>query len=78
MSKTKNKELKEFNIPFIFTQYIIKNVMNYLLFSFYFNISYYIKKYYISNHRESTTNYKSIHFMMNNKESNEEMIQNYI
>ena len=37
-----------------------------------------LKDYYISNNGKPTTNYKSIHFIMNNKESNEEEIQNYI
>ena len=36
------------------------------------------KDYFISNHNKPTTNYKSIHFIMNNKELNEEEIQNYI
>jgi hypothetical protein len=33
---------------------------------------------YISNYGKPTTNYKSIHFIINNKEINEEEIQNYI
>ncbi len=51
--------------------------MNYYLFSFYSNISYYIQNYYISNHGKPT-NFKSNHFIMNNRESNEEEIQNCI
>ena len=36
------------------------------------------KNYYISNHGKPTTNYKSIHFIINNKELAEEEVQNYI
>ncbi len=32
----------------------------------------------ISNHGKPTTNYKSFHFVMNNKELNQEEVQNYI
>jgi hypothetical protein len=52
--------------------------MNYYFLFPYFNIINYIKKLCISNQGKLTTNYKSIHFIMNKKELNEEEIQNYI
>ncbi len=37
-----------------------------------------LKNYFILNHGKPTTNYKSIHFILNGKELNEEEIQNFI
>jgi hypothetical protein len=37
-----------------------------------------MQKNYISNHGKPTTNYKSMHFIINNKELTEEEVQNYI
>ena len=51
------------------------------LFSFIFNNKHYndyIKNYFIINRGKPTTNYKSIPFVMNGKELNDEEIQNYI
>ena len=71
---------KKYNIPFSIAPRYNKEC-NELLFyfpltSFMTDIT--LKDYYISNHNKPTTNYKSIHFIMNNKELNEEEIQNYI
>ena len=71
---------KQYYIPFSIVPRYNKEC-NELLFyiplaSFMTDITF--KDYFISNHNKPTTNYKSIHFIMNNKELNEEEIQNYI
>jgi hypothetical protein len=70
---------KQYYIPFSIVPRYNKEC-NELLFyiplaSFMTDITF--KDYFISNHNKPTTNYKSIHFIMNNKELNEEEIQNY-
>jgi len=72
--------MSEYKIPFCLAPKYNKEC-NELYFyfplcSFLTDISF--KNYYISNNGKPTTNYKSIHFIMNNKELNEEEIQNYI
>ena len=72
-------EIKEYKIPFSLAPKY-DNECKELLFYFPSSLISEIifKNYYISNHGKPTTNYKSIHFFMNNKELNEEEIQNYI
>ena len=69
---------KEYKIPFSLAPKYKKEYNELFFFfppSLISEISF--KNYYISNHGKPTTNYKSIHFIMNNKELNEEEIQNY-
>ncbi len=51
--------------------------MQWIIYYFHTTAIYEIKfkKYFISNHGKPTTKSKSIHFIMNNKELNEEEIQ---
>ena len=70
----------EYNLPFVLAPKFNKECNE---LYFYFPLSSFMtditfKDYYISNRGKPTTNYKSIHFIMNNKELNEEEIQNYI
>ena len=76
---SKNKKIKEYNIPYILAPKDNKEC-NELLFYFPSSLlpEIIFENYYISNHGKPTTNYKSIHFIMNNKELNEEEIQNYV
>ncbi len=71
-------EIKEYKIPFSLAPKYNREC-NELFFYFPSSLISDItfKNYYISNHGKPTTNYKSIHFIMNNKELNEEEIQNY-
>ena len=72
-------EIKEYKIPFSLAPKYNKEC-NELFFYFPSSLISDIrfKDYYLSNRGKPTTNYKSIHFIMNNKELNEEEIQNYI
>ncbi len=76
---SENTELKEYDIPFSLAPRYDKEFTEWL---FYFPSTYIseikFKNYFILNHGKSTTNYKSIHFIMNGKELNEEEIQTFI
>jgi hypothetical protein len=76
---SKNTEIKRNSIPFSLAPKY-NNECNELLYYFPSTLISVItiKNYFISNHGKPTTNYKSIHFIMNNKELNEEEIQIYI
>jgi hypothetical protein len=69
----------ECNIPYILAPKYNKEC-NELLFYFPSSLIPEItfKNYFISNHGKPTTNYKSIHFIINNEELTEEDVQNYI
>jgi hypothetical protein len=62
----------ECNIPYILKPKYNKECNEYYLFSFFLNYGLIpeitFKNYYVSNHGKPTTNYKSIHFIINNKE----------
>ena len=76
---SKNKKIKEYNIPYILAPKYNKEC-NELLFYFPSSLlpEIIFENYYISNHGKPTTNYKSIHFIINNKELTEEEVRNYI
>jgi hypothetical protein len=77
---SKNTETKEYKIPFSLAPKYNKecNELSYFFPSTFISVITF-KNYYISNHGKPTTNYKSIHFVMNNKELNEEAtIQNNV
>ena len=75
---SQNKELKEHNVPIILKpkfNYDCSELIFFLPGSLLIDIRF--KNYFLSNNEKPTTNYKSIHFIINGKELNEEEIQNF-
>ena len=75
---SQNTELKEHNVPIILKpkfNYDCSELMFFLPGSLLIDIRF--KNYFLSNNEKPTTNYKSIHFIINGKELNEEEIQNF-
>ena len=79
MSENKNEsaEMKEYDDPFQILPNYNKDCTE-LLFQFPYTLIFEIKfkNYFLSNHGRPTTNYKSIHFIINGKELNADEIQN--
>ena len=75
---SQNTELKEHNVPIILKpkfNYDCSELIFFLPGSLLIDIRF--KNYFLSNNEKPTTNYKSIHFIINGKELNEEEIQNF-
>ena len=75
---SRNSELKELNVPIILKpkfNYDCSELIFFLPGSLLIDIRF--KNYFLSNNEKPTPNYKSIHFIINGKELNEEEIQNF-
>ena len=75
---SQNTELKEHNVPIILKpkfNYDCSKLIFFLPGALLIDIRF--KNYFLSNNEKPTTNYKSIHFIINGKELNEEEIQNF-
>ena len=75
---SQNTELKEHNVPIILKpkfNYDCSELIFFLPGALLIDIRF--KNYFLSNNEKPTTNYKSIHFIINGKELNEEEIQNF-
>jgi hypothetical protein len=75
---SENTEMIEYNIPFALPRNIIKSDEIFYYFPSTSILVITFKNYFISHHRKATTEYKSLHFIMNKKELYEEEIQNYV
>jgi len=75
---TKCIELKECEIPYLIAPQYNKDCSELIFFFSGSSLSEIkFKNYFLYNNGKPTTNYKSIHFIINGKELNEEEIQNF-
>ena len=77
--ENKISEIKEYETPFIITPLYNKDCTELIFLLPGHSISEIkFKNYFLTNNGKPTTNYKSIHFIINGKELNEDEVQKFI
>ena len=75
---SRNQEIKEHYQPFkLISKYNKESTELIFFFDTYRNSKINFNNFYLANHGKQITNYKSIHFIINGKELNEEKLKNF-